>query len=139
MREQLFYKRAYDVVKLDSAEVEKTLRLSQREYDLEFYSIHNDSIGKALRARVQAHPDSALAIFNSIMPQGKRPTWTAKWKDPDHINIHEALFFRSARAGQRDRAIAAGLRPMDFYQSGQLARCVAFRRRGGQASEKKKS
>ncbi|MDZ7370195.1 MAG: hypothetical protein ONB12_03385 [candidate division KSB1 bacterium] len=92
MREQLFYKKAYDVVKLDSAEVEKTLRLSQREYDLEFYSIHNDSIGKALRARVQAHPDSALAIFNSIMPAGKRPTWTAKWKDPDHINIHEALF-----------------------------------------------
>ncbi len=92
MREQLFYKKAYDVVKLDSALVRKTILLSQREYDLEFYSIHNDSIGKVLKARVEAHPDSAAAIFNSIMPEGKRPRWTAKWKDPDHINIHEALY-----------------------------------------------
>ena len=92
MREQLFYKRAYDIVKLDSAQVAKTLQLSQREYDLEFYSIYSDSVGKKLKKRIEAAPDSALAIFNGIMPDGSRPQWSVKWKDPDHINIHEALY-----------------------------------------------
>jgi hypothetical protein len=92
MREQLFYKKAYNVVKLNSDEIKKTFVRSQREYDLEFYSINNDSVAKKIKAKIQESPGLALQVFNSIMPEGKRPTWTAKWKDDDHIDIHEALF-----------------------------------------------
>ncbi len=49
MREQLFYEKAYNTVQLDSNEIAKRMTLSQREYDLEFYSIKNDSIARALR------------------------------------------------------------------------------------------
>lgn len=92
MREQLFYKKAFNVVKLDSNDIKKTYARSQREYDLEFFTINNDSIAKKLKAKIQASPDSSRQIFNSIMDGDKRPIWSAKWKDPDHINIHEALY-----------------------------------------------
>jgi hypothetical protein len=92
MREQLFYKKALDVVSLDKDEIQKTMRLSQREYDLEFFSINKDSIANKIKSRIDAAPHSSLQIFNSLYEGKKRPTWTAKWKDPDHINIHEALY-----------------------------------------------
>lgn len=94
MRERLFYEEAFDKVELDSADLEKRLILSQREYDLEFYSISNDSVARALRAKVEANPDSAKQIFDSAwnMDEGERPTWSVKWKDPDHVKIHEALY-----------------------------------------------
>ncbi len=92
MRERLFYKKAFDVVKLDSAEIAKRYRLSQREYDLEFYTINNDSMARALRDRMQAQPDSRNEIFDNIMPDQERPSWSVKWKDPDHVRIHEALY-----------------------------------------------
>ncbi len=92
MREQLFYEEAHNKVELDSADIQRRLELSQREYDLEFYSIHDDSVARALRAKVQANPDSAKEIFDSAWDIGERPKWSVKWKDPDHVNIHEALY-----------------------------------------------
>ncbi len=92
MREQLFYKKAFDIVKLDTNEVKKRFILSQREYDLEFYTIYKDSIARSIKAKIDGHPGSAVAIFDNIRPDGKKPTWHVKWKDPDHINIHEALY-----------------------------------------------
>ncbi|RPI03605.1 MAG: hypothetical protein EHM72_01045 [Calditrichaeota bacterium] len=91
MRQQLFYEKAFNVVKLDSQQIRKTLALSQREYDLEFYTINSDSIAKKLKKAIADEPDSVVQIFNSIHEE-KRPTWSVKWKDPDHINIHEALY-----------------------------------------------
>ncbi|MBN1482024.1 hypothetical protein EH223_06865 [candidate division KSB1 bacterium] len=92
MRERLFYEKAYNTVQLDSNEINKRYILSQREYDLEFYSIYDDSIARAFRNKVQANPDSALQIFNNAWDTDQRPTWSVKWKDPDHVNIHEALY-----------------------------------------------
>ncbi len=92
MREQLFYKKALDTVKLDSFEIESAMALSRREYDLEFFNIYSDSAAKNLQRHIDASPQSALQIFNSMHRDQERPTWTAKWKDPDHINVHEALY-----------------------------------------------
>ena len=92
MREQLFYEKAFNAVQLDSADIRKRMILSQREYDLEFYSIKNDSIARVLRDRVRANPDKAIEIFDSAWDMEKRPTWSVKWKDPDHVKIHEALY-----------------------------------------------
>lgn len=92
MRERLFYEQAYNTVQLDSNEINKRYILSQREYDLEFYSIYNDSIARAFRDKVRANPDSALQLFNNAWDTDQRPTWSVKWKDPDHVNIHEALY-----------------------------------------------
>ena len=74
------------------------MRLSQREYDLEFFSINDDSAAKTLKKSIDASPHSALQIFNGLYNDRKQPTWTAKWKDPDHINIHEALFSGPVKA-----------------------------------------
>ncbi|MBN1559318.1 hypothetical protein JW998_03665 [candidate division KSB1 bacterium] len=92
MREQLFYEKAYHTVQLDSNEIKKRMILSQREYDLEFYSIKKDSIARALRDKVEANPDKRVEVFDNAWGMENRPKWTAKWKDPDHVRIHEALF-----------------------------------------------
>ncbi|HPG40427.1 MAG TPA: hypothetical protein PLP19_15765 [bacterium] len=92
MREQLFNKKALNIVKLDSAEISKAMRLSKREYDLEFFNIYNDSIAKAIAQQIKSTPQSAPQIFSEYLEGREHPTWTAKWRDPDHINIHEALF-----------------------------------------------
>ncbi|MBN1466972.1 hypothetical protein JXA02_14555 [candidate division KSB1 bacterium] len=92
MREQLFYQKAYNTVQLDSAEINKRMILSQREYDLEFYSIKNDSIARAMLDKVEANPDKRVEIFDNAWGVDDRPKWTAKWKDPDHVKIHEALY-----------------------------------------------
>ena len=92
MREQLFYKVAYNVVDLDSTELKKRFALSQREYDLEFYTIYKDSIAKAFDKKIKDNPNEAVNIFDNIWDNETRPTWQVKWKDPDHINIHEALY-----------------------------------------------
>ena len=92
MREQLFYEKAFNTVQLDSNEIKKRMVLSQREYDLEFYSIKNDSIARALRDKVRANPEKAVEIFDNAWGMEERPTWSVKWKDPDHVKIHEALY-----------------------------------------------
>ncbi|MBN1997501.1 hypothetical protein JW935_08120 [candidate division KSB1 bacterium] len=98
MREVLFYKKAFDIVKLDNAEIQKTMKLSQREYDLEFFNIYSDSTAKNLKRQTEASPQSALKIFDGMVEEYGRPSWTAKWKDPDHINIHEALYSAPLKA-----------------------------------------
>ncbi len=92
MREELFYKVAFNTVQIDSAELKKRFVLSQREYDLEFYTIYNDSIAQNLDKRLKENPGKSVEIFNEIWDGGERPQWQVKWKDPDHINIHEALY-----------------------------------------------
>ena len=92
MRQELFFKEAFNKVELDSSDIDKRMILSQREYDLEFYRISSDSVARALRDRVEANPDRAVEIFDNAWDTEDRPTWSVKWKDPDHVNIHEALY-----------------------------------------------
>jgi len=92
MREQLFNKKALNIVKLDSAEISKAIWLSKREYDLEFFNIYNDSVAKVIMQQIKNVPQSATQIFAEYLDGREPPTWTAKWRDPDHINIHQALF-----------------------------------------------
>lgn len=111
MREQLFYKKAFNTVKLDSAELNKRFALSQREYDLEFYSLYSDSLAKSAQQKLQDNPGKKVEIFNSLWKDDKRPTWHVKWKDPDNINIHEALF-----SGPLKQDSVIGPIPIDRHQ-----------------------
>ncbi len=92
MRKQLFYEKAFNPVKLDTNEIKQQYHNSMRVYDVEFYTFHRDDLAERVQAELQARPDSALTVFNSIWKDENRPTKTVKYRDPDNINIHEALF-----------------------------------------------
>jgi len=92
MRKQLFYEKAFNPVKLDTNEIKQQYRNSLRVYDVEFYTFHRDEIAERVQAELQARPDSAVSVFNSIWKDEKRPTKTVKYRDPDNLNIHETLF-----------------------------------------------
>lgn len=92
IREQLYNLKALNQVKLDSLEISKAMWLSKREYDLEFFNIYNDSTAQNIQQQIKKSPQSAGQIFDACLEGHERPTWTAKWRDPDHINIHKALF-----------------------------------------------
>ncbi|MBN2000589.1 hypothetical protein JW935_23780 [candidate division KSB1 bacterium] len=92
MRERLYYKQAIDKVELDSSDIKKAYQLASREYDVEFYSIHNNKLGQELSAKIKSSPDSAAYLFTQLGDKAKRPKHTVKFRDPDDQRIHEALF-----------------------------------------------
>lgn len=99
MRERLFYRKAFDAVKLDTSEIMKVYKLAGREYDVEFFTIHRDDLAEQIKSKIEANPDSADFIFNSLWDSDQRPKQTVKYKDPDHIDIHESLFTKPVEPG----------------------------------------
>jgi len=92
MREQLFYREAFNKVDPDTNELKRRYALSSREYALQFYSIHNDELAKKIDAEFKARPGSIDNLFNSLGGGEKIPMKQVKWKDPDPIPVHEALY-----------------------------------------------
>lgn len=92
MRERLYYQEGLQKATIDTNELKTRFRLSQREYDLSFFSIRKDEIGQELKTRIENAPDSLEAIFEGLNKRGKIGTQSVKWKDPEHDSIHEALF-----------------------------------------------
>ncbi len=92
MRERLYYTEAFDKVEPDTAEIRKAYQLAAREYDVEFFSIHNKKIARDIIERIGSSPDSAAHVFAQLGEKTKRPRKTVKFRDPDHQAVHEALF-----------------------------------------------
>jgi hypothetical protein len=92
MREQLFYKEAFNKVRLDSLELKKAYTMASREYDVEFYTITNKKIADGVKEKIKSHPDSVQMIFDNLWQGKARPKHTIKYKDPDAQPIIDALF-----------------------------------------------
>lgn len=92
MRERLFYTQAYDKTRVDTTEIKNRFALSTREYRLQFYSIHRDELAEKIRDEFSASPDSLKKFFNELGANSKIPEHEVKWKDPDPIPLHEALY-----------------------------------------------
>ena len=99
MREQLFYHKAFNKVKPDTNELKRRFALSKREYVLQFYSIHNDDLAKKIDAEFKARPGMIDNLFNSLGGGEKIPLKQVKWKDPDPIPVHEALYTQPLQKG----------------------------------------
>jgi len=92
MREKLFYKEAYDKVKLDTAELKKIYQMSTLEYDLSFYTVSDSAKAGQIIQKMGQDPESRRRVFDRIGDPSRAPKQTVKWKDPENDVIHDALF-----------------------------------------------
>jgi hypothetical protein len=100
MREQLYYKEAFEKVKLDTNDIKKAYRLAAREYKLGFYTINSDSIANKIKEKIARDPNKISEVFDQLGDPDKVPTWEAKFRDNDHYRIHEALYSAPLKQGQ---------------------------------------
>ena len=100
MRDKLYYEVAYNKVKLDSHEVNNAYKLSMREYELEFYTIHNKELAQKIAVKLDSMPELADQMFKEVEEiLGKKPVQKVKYKDQEDDVIHEALFTRPLELG----------------------------------------
>lgn len=92
MREQLYYNETINKINLDTTEIKKNYRLAGREYNVEFFTIHNDELAEKIEKIVLSEPDSFETIYYEVTGNTKIPEHKIAWKDPDHDVIHDALF-----------------------------------------------
>lgn len=100
MREELYYREAFNKVALDTNEIKKIYNLAGREYQLAFFSIHNSDLAEKIQSAIDAEPDSINLIFEDLTKlAGKSFEQTVKYKDPENLAIHETLFSEPVEPG----------------------------------------
>jgi hypothetical protein len=100
MREELYYREAFNKAELDTNEIKKVYNLAGREYHLAFFSIHNSDLAEKIQSAIDAEPDSIDLIFEDLTKlAGKSFEQTVKYKDPENLAIHEALFSEPVQPG----------------------------------------
>ena len=100
MRDRLYSEVAYNKVELDSHEINNAFRFSSREYELEFYTIHNKELAQKIQVKLDSMPELADQMFKEVAEiLGKNPLRKVNFKDLDDEAIHEALFTKFLDAG----------------------------------------
>jgi hypothetical protein len=92
MREELFFKSAYNRVRPDTQEIKSLYRFTGREYRLAFYTLTDDNLARKVIERIATNPSSAGAVFDGIGGDRKPPEQRVSWKDPSSEPIFNALF-----------------------------------------------
>ncbi|MFH1198170.1 MAG: hypothetical protein V1720_20880 [bacterium] len=93
MRDKLFNSEAFNKVVLDSNEIRSVYRNSLREYELEFYTINDDSLRRKIDETIKSAPELTNDIFNELQNiVGNKPIHKTKYLDPDDQILTEALF-----------------------------------------------
>jgi hypothetical protein len=100
MRNQLYYEVAYNKVKLDSSEVYKVYQLSKREYELEFYTLHDKELANRISTMIDSLPETGAQVFKELAKTvGQKPVHKVNYKDPEDEVIHEALYTKPLALG----------------------------------------
>jgi hypothetical protein len=92
MREEMFFKVAYNKVKIDTNEIKSLFRFAGREYKVGFYTITKDEAAQEIQNKILLEPDKAGKVFDEIGDGRKVPEQTVAWKDPKDDMIQDALF-----------------------------------------------
>jgi hypothetical protein len=92
MREELFFKAAYNKVKSDTSEIKSLYRFAGREYRVAFYTIMKDNLAREILNKIAMNPASTGAVFDGISGDKKPPEKQVSWKDESSEPIFEALF-----------------------------------------------
>lgn len=97
MREELYFKIAYNKVKTDTNEIKGLYRFAGREYRLGFFTIMKDETAREIQNKILMDPQNAGKVFDEIGGGSKTPEQTVAWKDPEDDLIHDALFTHPVR------------------------------------------
>ncbi len=100
MRSALYEEVAYNKVQLDSNEISKVYKLSQREYELEFYTIRNKAIVQKIETLVDSLPGMTDKIFSDLAEiTGEKPVHKVAYNDQDDEVIQQALYSNPLKLG----------------------------------------
>ncbi|MFC1568973.1 hypothetical protein ACFL4L_01955 [bacterium] len=99
IREQLYNEVAVKQVHLKEDEIRQTYELSQRVYELEFFTINNPKIIDEVESQL-ASGQNVNNIFKELSELGESGFQTVKWKDPESDNIHRALYGEAYDIGE---------------------------------------
>jgi hypothetical protein len=80
-------------VRLDTSEVKAAYNLSQREYEVEFYTFADQDMAQRIKAAFENAPELSDDIFKELETVvGKKPIRRVRFEDADDDAIHESLF-----------------------------------------------
>ena len=100
MRSALYQEVAYNKVRLDSNEISKVYKLSQREYELEFYTVRDKAIVQKIETLVDSLPGMTDKIFADLAEiAGKKPLHKVAYNDQDDEAIQQALYREPLKPG----------------------------------------
>ncbi len=99
MREELYKELAVKSVKIDTAELRTAFRLSQRSYDVDFFTINNPEINAQVEKRLEKDPGARSAIFDEIKELGQSGVQTVKWDQDNNDNVFLAMYSRPFDVG----------------------------------------
>ncbi len=78
---------------MDSNEISKVYKLSQREYELEFYTVRDKAIVQKIETLVDSLPGMTDKIFADLAEiAGKKPLHKVAYNNQDDEAIHQALY-----------------------------------------------
>ena len=92
MREELYFKAAYDKVKADTNEIKRIYRFAGREYRVAFYTLLKDELAQKITKRIAMGQNSANAAFDELGGGKKEPEQNVSWKEAEQDPIFDALF-----------------------------------------------
>jgi len=79
--------------KVDSVEVAKSYRLSNREYEVDFFRVRGTKTANEIKALLDTMPELSDEMFKRVREiLGKEPRHKVNYFDPDDNAIHKALF-----------------------------------------------
>lgn len=97
MREELYFKAAYNKAKVDTNEIKRLYRFAGREYRVAFYSLLKDQLAQKITKQIAVDPKSANAVFDELGGGKKTPEQNVSWKEAEQEPIFDALFTHPVR------------------------------------------
>ncbi|MGD0339121.1 MAG: hypothetical protein ABSB78_10055 [Bacteroidota bacterium] len=93
MRDKLQEEVAAQNIRIDTAEMKTAYSLSQREYEVEFYTFRDRDLAGRITDALENAPELSDEVFRELESMaGKKPVRKVQFKDPDDEAIHDALF-----------------------------------------------
>ncbi|RPI07130.1 MAG: hypothetical protein EHM64_00455 [Ignavibacteriae bacterium] len=99
MREKLYTTVAFTKAKVDTNTLKNAYKLSQREYELEFYRLHKER-AQEVKAFMDSTPGAIGGLFKYLSEFAeKRPMHKVTYNDSEPDTVHEALYSKPLHVG----------------------------------------
>jgi hypothetical protein len=100
MRDQLYFKEAVTAVDIDSTEIKNVFLLAGREYNISYYTIHNDSLADRIKNELKKNPERFDQLYQMYSSSDTLPHKIVTFKDPDPVVVNDSLFSKPLNVGQ---------------------------------------
>jgi len=100
MRQVHYFKEVYKNVKLDTAELNKEIKIAGREYNVSYFTVKDKELAAQIDRDLRDNNFSFDEIYQSLSGESTIPERTVNWNDPEKQLLHDSLFKKQPRKGQ---------------------------------------